>query len=647
MLKNLILVCMLTVCSYNTFGQSRPKPTAEDIQLGKELRKKYPKDDFVSVQKTVSYTFTLQKSGGNDIVVAHQHEKDEIVQIKEGGNVQFVNSVGYDSTSSVDDVKFLGRKGHEIKLLGITGTASYEENGIFHSDARIFKLSFPMDGQGCYTAYEYEKDFNEIKYLTSHYFHEYYPIVSQKISFEIPKWFEVDLVLKNEAGYEIKKTEAPGKDGARIITYSVSGLNANKSESNEPGPSSYLPHVFIHLKGYTDRSGKHYDLFKTTADLYKWYSGLTKTIGNDPSRIKETTEKLIKDKKTNQDKIESVFYWVQDNIRYIAFENGIAGFRPESCQKVYSKKYGDCKGMANLLKEMLKIAGFDARLTWLGTRNIAYDYSIPSVAIDNHMICTVLLDGQKYFLDPTEKYISFGDVAHRIQGRQVMIENGDNFMLETTPEFTKDRNKRETVVKLEIKNDQLSGKARETYDGEGKTYILHAYSMIRSDIKEEAIKKLINRDDKNISVANIKTTDFEDRRGTISFDYDINISNQVLDLDKEKYVTIDYDQEFRNFDFDSTRTKDYEYDYDYFSVKKIEVTLPAGYKVSHLPEAVEKTTPHFTFKLKYRQEGNKVIYTKELSIDNAIIPKSTFKEWNEAVKQLRKAYGDQLILTKS
>ena len=66
-----------------------------------------------------------------------------------------------------------------------------------------------------------------------------------------------------------------------------------------------------------------------------------------------------------------MFYWVQDNIRYIAFENGIMGFKPDAAQNVLNKKYGDCKGKANLLKEMLKLAGYDARLTWIGTSDLA------------------------------------------------------------------------------------------------------------------------------------------------------------------------------------------------------------------------------------------------------------------------------------
>src|SRR6201999_2976434 len=102
-------------------------------------------------------------------------------------------------------------------------------------------------------------------------------------------------------------------------------------------------------------------------------------------------------------------------------------------QNVLNKKYGDCKGMANLTRSLLVALGFDARLCWIGTDHIAYDYSTPSLAVDNHMICALNYKGRFYFLDATESYIGFGQYAQRIQGRQVLIEDGDNFLLQRIP----------------------------------------------------------------------------------------------------------------------------------------------------------------------------------------------------------------------
>ena len=100
---------------------------------------------------------------------------------------------------------------------------------------------------------------------------------------------------------------------------------------------------------------------------------------DDTAVIKEKTLELTANAKSDEEKIRNIYYWVQDNIRYIAFEDGIAGFKPDEANNVLTKRYGDCKGMANLTRQMLKAAGFDARLTWIGTNHISYDYSTPSL----------------------------------------------------------------------------------------------------------------------------------------------------------------------------------------------------------------------------------------------------------------------------
>ena len=87
--------------------------------------------------------------------------------------------------------------------------------------------------------------------------------------------------------------------------------------------------------------------------------------------------------------------------------------------------------MANLLMVMLHSINLDARRCWIGTKHIAYDYSTPSLSVDNHMICAWMRNGKPVYLDATEKYIGFGEIAERLQGKQTLIENGNSYLLST------------------------------------------------------------------------------------------------------------------------------------------------------------------------------------------------------------------------
>ena len=213
------------------------------------------------------------------------------------------------------------------------------------------------------------------------------------------------------------------KRNADIYEYTATKIPEIAREESAPGKSHIYPHLLILAKSFSNQ-GKEITLFKSVEDLYSWYHSLTELMKNDSEGLKGKVIELTQGKTSDLEKVKAIYYWVQDNIRYIAFEDGLAGFKPDECQFVYEKRYGDCKGMANLTKEMLLLAGFDARLTWIGTDRIAYDYSTPNLAVDNHMICTLILNGKEYFLDPTDKYSSFDDYAERLQNRQVLIENG-------------------------------------------------------------------------------------------------------------------------------------------------------------------------------------------------------------------------------
>ncbi len=148
--------------------------------------------------------------------------------------------------------------------------------------------------------------------------------------------------------------------------------------------------------------------------------------GNETSSLKQQVTSLTNGKKSDEEKIKAIYYWVQDNIRYIAYEDGFSGYVPAKAQDVFAEKYGDCKGMANLLTENAEDRRLWCTLTWIGTRHIPYDHSVPVMCVDNHAITTLYFKGKEYFLDGTEKYAPFGEDAFRIQGKSALIGKRGN-----------------------------------------------------------------------------------------------------------------------------------------------------------------------------------------------------------------------------
>src|SRR4030095_14996335 len=487
------------------------------------LKSKFPKEDVVAYQhkEIISFSLNANPAPGEGKVKAAVITQISLVPVKDW--VKYEDGLFYNQQIAIDNIKATNSKGKEVVIQKQCG--SYSQEDIFHDDTKLCVVKFPLEEKGKAFTYSYKEIYKDIKYLTSFYFNKSIPVVDETIEFDVPSWMEIDLREFNFQGSTIEKTTTKENDFTKI-SFHLKNAAAYEDEPHSPNHALSYPHIVCVSKAYTE-NGERKILFESVKDLYGWYKKVCDSIGNKPSELKERVAALTNGKKTDGEKIESIFYGVQDNIRYIAFENGIMGFRPDAAQNVLKKKYGDCKGKANLLKEMLKLAGYDARLTWIGTSDLPYDSSLPSLSVDNHMICTVILNGKRYFLDATEEYIALNDYAQRLQGKQVLIEDGDNFIIDRIPVFPAERNKIKEVTKMSIDGDSLKGNSTVEYNGEAKIFTQMAYSSTRSENKTEALTTFLKSDNNNIEVANIKAPDFTDRQKPLKITYDFKANNEV------------------------------------------------------------------------------------------------------------------------
>jgi hypothetical protein len=455
----------------------------------------------------------------------------------------------------------------------------------------------------------------------------------------------VELVERNFDGFNIKKTITEGS-GTKSVSYTVEDLNALKHEENSLGMLYYYPHIVVVTKDFKTKTGQR-KVIGSAADLYGWYSTMVKQVRNDPAALKADVMRLIAGAKTDDEKIKNIYYWVQDNIKYIAFEDGISGFRPEAAQNVLHNRYGDCKGMANLTKEMLKLAGFDARLTWIGTNRIPYTYELPSLAVDNHMICTLLIGDKQYILDPTEKFIALGKHGERIQGKEMMIENGESFMVKKVPVADADQNLIMRKEELYLEGEMLKGKGRVSIQGEALKSILYLSTNIRQENQKKLFDNIVVSDFANTDQVKVINVPQVDRDKSLDLEYTYGLGNRVTSFEKDLYIEIDWTKNFKNLKMDSARVSDY-----YFNRKiknRIEktFTIPAGYKVTHLPANVRNAHADFSFELLFEQKGDLLIYTNEITVKQGLVKRNDFKTWNAYIKQLTESYDDQIVLTKT
>lgn len=626
----------------STFGilqsQKKKSPSSEQISQAVNLSEIY-EDDIVILNSSQTFEFELNRK--QDLISVLQKTDEEIINTSERSHIK--KYVFYDKTSNVSEFEMLDQEG---KSLGLDVSDDYyQSDDIFYSDARVKHMDVIFPSKGTVLNFKMEKEYGDIKYFTRIIFQDEYPIQNKEVKLIVPNWLKIEFKEFNFGNYSISlKKELDEKAGTTIYYYSIRNLEAIKKEYRSPGISHTAPHILVLAKAYYDK-GEEKILFKETRDLYKWYKSLVNEMDeSDNDALKNVVARLTEGAESDDEKIKNIYYWVQDNIRYIAFEDGIAGFKPDESQNVLRKKYGDCKGMANLLKQMLVIAGYDARLTWIGTNNIAYDYSLPNLAVDNHMICSLKKEGGWLYLDPTEKFISIKDNAERIQGRPVLIENGKEYIQEEVPIQNPETNKQEKFTRLQLEDNILKGKVIENYTGQSKSNFLYGYHQIKNSDKDRALKYYINSGNKDVLVGNIKTSDLTDRDADLNLDYEVEFNNMVSSFGNEIYIDLDNEKEFSNLKL-KERKYAYRLPYKMDVTSVVEFEVPQGYKISKLPKPVDESTQNFRVHAEYSLKGNLLQYKKHFVFQNSLIDKNDFEVWSRLSKSLNDLYNHQIILT--
>ncbi|WP_165917154.1 transglutaminase-like domain-containing protein [Flaviaesturariibacter aridisoli] len=600
-----------------------------------------------------------EKSDSN-IVIQSAREVYEFVYNKKAGRVEIRQDLQttyrcnsfrttvpvmelYDNETSIDNVEAWVDGKAQKNLSPAYGYYSVDD--IFYSDARTCYFELPLQKQGALAEVRVQKTITDPRYFTSIYLTDRYTVGTKQVFVKVPRWMKVELKPLNFAGFSVTtRTEYDSKSDADIYLYTLSNAPAQEHESNSPGPSYLYPHLLVLAKSAAPAETP-ITYFSTVKDQYGWYRSLVQSVQNDTAVVGAKAREIIAGKTSDADKIRAVYYWVQNNIRYIAFEDGIAGFRPEKAHEVLRRKYGDCKGMAHLTKELLRSLGYDARLCWIGTNHIAYDYSTPSMSVDNHMICALNWNGKMVFLDATETYSAFDEYAERIQGRQVLVEAGDDYLLTRIPATSWQQNIDASKSELTLSGTDLSGKVSQSWSGEEREGILSQLHNIKKDQSKEAFMRFLSDNNKEYSIQNLNSSGLEQFDGKLSVSYDLSFRNAVSNFGKEYYVALDFRKEYGAFTFTPERVYDYWFDFKGQTLREVTLNVPAGYTVTSVPANLSVKNADYDFEISYQQQPGKVLYRKNIIIKNPRLARVRFSQWNADIEQLAKAYNEQIVLT--
>ena len=628
-------LCLLVLLVSPVFLHAQ---NSADIAQAETFSKKYKDDKVICVSSYRYFTFDNGKNALGDNVVEVQEDAEyEFLSLKKFASMAYPEY--YNKFIELKTFKRAFKSGNKYITSERAGIdRSVTDDGIFFDDSRVQFYPLRFSQKGDMARITVMKKYSDGKYLTRLFFHAVYPIKEQVIEFKVPDWLKVDFKKMNFEGHTVEVKETHKGDYTNYV-FIMRDLPADKDEMGSIGKAFVDPHIIVQIKS-SEYKGGSFKGFDKIDDVYNWNNRLYGMAGNDKSKLSVQVNKLTEGKATDIDKIKSIYYWVQDNIRYIAYEDGYSGYIPASVQDVMTKKYGDCKGMANLLTEMLKLAGFDAHFAWIGTRHIPYPQSMPALCVNNHAICVLNYKDKTYFLDGTENYVPFGENAFRIQGKEAMIANGDKFEIKAVPVAGVNDDKIYTKADFTLAGEKLSGKVKVILTGNQRTDFHQSYQNLPLTTQKEFLNEFLEFGNTNMVANNLKTSELANRDIPVVIEGDVDLSNTVNTISGVKYVGIDFfPKSLDKFVPDEKRVQGYDLDVVVKFEDEISLTLPADKKFIDKPDNLDLKYDGYAFKGTYTIEGNRLVLRKELAIRNSVIKKSEFPDWTkflESIKEFNK-----------
>jgi tetratricopeptide (TPR) repeat protein len=221
------------------------------------------------------------------------------------------------------------------------------------------------------------------------------------------------LVFQADPKYLYKTEE---KEGRKIYRWELSNRTARLTTDNSQRP-----------------------LFSATTltdwkQVGAWYLALQSDRTEVTPEIRALAQKLTAGKNTPKEKLEAIYNYISESIRYVAIELGIGGFQAHPAADVLRNGYGDCKDKHGLLSALLNAVGITSYPALVNSERGVIEPEVPVPAQFNHVISAVLLDKGLFWVDTTMGLAPMGLLPQSIRGKKAAVIEPEATQLLEIPE---------------------------------------------------------------------------------------------------------------------------------------------------------------------------------------------------------------------
>ncbi|WP_456457366.1 DUF3857 domain-containing protein [Thermovibrio sp.] len=512
-----------------------------------------------------------------------------------------------------------------------------------YSDLKYQTISMPAVSKGAVIKYAYElttfKPYMKNNFWETNYFQDFYPVKEATFTVLVPENSYFRFKTYNMTSSE-SKPKVSCKGGYKVLTWTLRNVPPIERENNMPPFGEVAKKVAV-------------SSIKSWDEVAKWYSELAKKAVEPDSLVRETTLKVVKGKKTLEDKIRAIYNFVSQNIRYVGMEFGINGYKPHRAGEILRNRYGDCKDHATLLISMLKVIGVKGYPVLIPTLSKAdADPQMPMPTAFNHEIAAVKINGKLLFMDTTSDFVPFGYLPPSDQGRHSLVVDleRERGALKDTPVYPPSSNQEDFSGTFEIgRFGALFGSFKFHYTGiYGVIERARLFSLTLSQI-DKHVYELASKVSPGFDVESYKFSDYKD----LNVPYvdiwikgkDLSYSTLTSHFLLAKFPSPDFS---RLISLVAPKERNYPFVVGYKMEKEVtsSVKIPQGYTLYLKPEDFSFKNRVGSLLLRWKEEGDKITLNFKMVLNKRIVPVNEYQDLRELFNRAVKTLRNQVLILK-
>jgi hypothetical protein len=620
-----------------------PTPEAELLAF----KAKYPDRPVVSVLEKMEVNIVPD---ANNVPVMYINETHIDMILSETGSdisewKEYFNRKNdvkkFEAYSLIPDAK----KYRKLPVANIKKVADFDENS-YYDDSYCYSFNFPGTAKGVKRYTYSETIVKDPYYPLIFYFAGHVPVDRSELTITMPQNIQINFHI---FGNDTMAIQAVQIKKGNLITYRWTSHQPQVADHDfmAPGVRYFRPHLVAqiasqNLKGDTTR------YMGTINDLYRWLNEKVKGLNDTISPIvQQMTDSVTLGITDQTEKVRAIYKWVQNNIKYIAIEDGENGFVPREDSLVLKRRYGDCKDKSSLLTAMLRAAGEKASLASVGTRELPYKFSeFPSIVSANHMVAIWWNKNTPMVLDGTTRYNKLEDIPAFIQGKECVIETvGEPFQIYKIPILNASECTQTDSIQLSIDHDLLLGQGQSTVIGETRMNIVHQLERKERSKQLEFWPAAIFGASDKLLVTNIQTSNLTDVNQPLEVNFEFQLPDYLIRQDKKIYVNMNIERMLSTLEVKMDRVIPIEVESKWEHRIVYKLKIPASMQVDFLPADLAYNNSQFGFSQSYTRTDREIILNTSIYSNTFMIEGNDISAFRTMLESLKKAYRQTIALS--